>query len=168
MDTSKFLNSIRKIIREEVRSVIKQELTEILTEGLQSTIKESIVTSNTKKPVNVKQTSRHETPVSVSKSKVQFTNNKWADVLNQTDVIREPAGSINSYAELMNENMNELNFTSRDAQNFGMIRNTTTSAPTVMEDPETGKVYDVAPEVQQAMTRDYSALMKAIAAKKGN
>jgi hypothetical protein len=35
-----------------------------------------------------------------------------------------------------------------------------------MEDPETGKVYDIAPEVAQAMTRDYSALMKAIADKK--
>jgi hypothetical protein len=34
--------------------------------------------------------------------------------------------------------------------------------PKVMEDPETGKTYEVAPEVQQAMTRDYSALMKAM------
>jgi hypothetical protein len=37
-----------------------------------------------------------------------------------------------------------------------------------MEDPETGKTYEVAPEVQQALTRDYSSLMKAINAKKGN
>ena len=43
----------------------------------------------------------------------------------------------------------------------------TNSTPSVMEDPETGKVYDVAPEVAQAMTRDYSALMKAIEKKKG-
>jgi hypothetical protein len=41
------------------------------------------------------------------------------------------------------------------------------TAPTVMEDPETGKVFDVAPEVAQAMTRDYSQLMKAINKKKG-
>jgi hypothetical protein len=41
------------------------------------------------------------------------------------------------------------------------------STPTIMEDPETGKVYDVAPEVANAMTRDYSALMSAINAKKG-
>ena len=34
-------------------------------------------------------------------------------------------------------------------------------------DPETGKVYDVTPEVASAMTRDYSALMAAINAKKG-
>jgi hypothetical protein len=39
-------------------------------------------------------------------------------------------------------------------------------APAVMEDPETGKVYNVAPEVASAITRDYSALMKAIDKKK--
>ena len=37
-----------------------------------------------------------------------------------------------------------------------------------MEDPETGKTYEVAPEVAQAMTRDYSALMSAINKKKGS
>jgi hypothetical protein len=41
------------------------------------------------------------------------------------------------------------------------------SAPQIMEDPESGRSYEVAPEVQQALTRDYSALMKAIDAKKG-
>jgi len=41
------------------------------------------------------------------------------------------------------------------------------AAPKVMEDPETGKVFEVPQEVQQAMTRDYSALMKAINNKKG-
>jgi hypothetical protein len=46
--------------------------------------------------------------------------------------------------------------------------NPNTSTPAVMEDPETGKIYDVAPEVQQAITRDYSALMKAMNKKKGN
>jgi hypothetical protein len=41
------------------------------------------------------------------------------------------------------------------------------AAPKVMEDPETGKTFEVPEEVQQAMTRDYSALMKAINNKKG-
>jgi hypothetical protein len=36
-----------------------------------------------------------------------------------------------------------------------------------MEDPETGKLLEVAPEVAKAMTRDYSQLMKAINNKKG-
>jgi hypothetical protein len=65
--------------------------------------------------------------------------------------------------------------TSKDAMNFGAMRQNmkeamgvTPSAPKVMEDPETGKVYEVDPVVQQAMTRDYSALMKAINKKKTN
>jgi hypothetical protein len=44
----------------------------------------------------------------------------------------------------------------------------TPAAPKIMEDPETGKTFEVPQEVQQAMTRDYSALMKAINKKKGN
>ena len=47
------------------------------------------------------------------------------------------------------------------------MKSNTLSAPSKMEDPETGKVYDVAPEIQQAMTRDYSALMAAMNKKKG-
>ena len=74
----------------------------------------------------------------------------------------------------MNEGIDEINMTSKDAQGFGMMRNNmqqmmgnATAAPKTMEDPETGKVFDVAPEVAQAMTRDYSQLMKAINKKKG-
>jgi hypothetical protein len=36
-----------------------------------------------------------------------------------------------------------------------------------MEDPETGKTFEVPVEVQQAMTRDYSSLMNAMNKKKG-
>ena len=43
----------------------------------------------------------------------------------------------------------------------------TPAAPKIMEDPETGKTFEVPHEVQQAMTRDYSALMNAINKKKG-
>jgi len=71
--------------------------------------------------------------------------------------------------------MDEIRMTSSDAQGFGMMRQNmkesmglAPAAPKVMEDPETGKVFEVAPEVAQAMTRDYSALMKAINKKKGN
>ena len=36
-----------------------------------------------------------------------------------------------------------------------------------MNDPETGKTFEVDPIVAKAMNRDYSALMKAIDKKKG-
>jgi hypothetical protein len=62
--------------------------------------------------------------------------------------------------------------TSADARGFGMLRQNmnnsiTSAAPKVMDDPETGKTYEVAPEVAKALTRDYSQLMKAINNKKG-
>jgi hypothetical protein len=165
MDTSKFLNSIRKIIREEVRTVIKQELTDILKEGLKPTLTELTLptkktnTVSTRKPIPVNEVTKTQNPV-------LFTENKWANILNDTPILREQSGNINSYSEMLNEEMDDLSFTASDAQNFGMSRKM--QSPSVMEDPETGKVYDIAPAVQDAMTRDYSGLMKAIAAKKGN
>ena len=108
---------------------------------------------------------------SAKRSKVQFADNKWASILNQTDaLIEQQPGAMNSFAELMNEEVDTIQFSSTDAQGFGMMRQTalTPAAPKTMEDPETGKTFNVAPEVAQAMTRDYSALMKAIDKKKGN
>ena len=115
-------------------------------------------------------------PESGRKPKVQFAENKWASVLNETDMLIEQGPSaMNSFADLMNESVEEMSFNSADVNNFAMNRQNMKSssgvsaqAPAIMEDPETGKVYDVAPEVQQALTRDYSALMKAINQKKGN
>lgn len=160
-----------KALKTAVREVIKEELTEILRDGLQDTITEM------KQPARTTNMPGHRNPPPslTKKSKVQFTDNKWASVLNETDALMEQGPSaMNSFAELMNEGMDDIHMTSNDAQGFGMMRQNMQSAiglaptaPTVMEDPETGKVFDVAPEVAQAMTRDYSQLMKAINKKKG-
>ena len=165
MDQKTFITALRKVVREELKTVIKQELTEILQEGLKSTISEI---AQPKTPIKTTM-SAAPTKSSASSKRPQFSENKWADVLNETDLISESSNSLESYTELMNEGMDELRFSSADAQGFGMMRqNAQQTAPTNMEDPETGKVYDVAPEVQRALTRDYSALMKAINNKKGN
>jgi hypothetical protein len=71
---------------------------------------------------------------------------------------------------MMNEEVDTMQFNSADARGFGQMRQNmapTTQAPQVMEDPETGKVYNVDPSVAAALTRDYSALMSAIDKKKG-
>jgi hypothetical protein len=61
--------------------------------------------------------------------------------------------------------MNEdIVMTSANAQGFAMQRNIQQTA--VMTDPESGKSLKVDPTIQKAMTRDYSALMKAIDNKK--
>ena len=161
-----------KALKVAVREVIKEELTEILKEGLQSTITEMThPVKTTNMPGH-----RNPPPAPVKKSKVQFTENKWASILNETDALTEQGPmAMNSFADIMNEGMEELRMTSADAQGFGMMRQNMKEsmglapvAPKVMEDPETGKVFEVPTEVQQAMTRDYSSLMKAINKKKGS
>ena len=164
-----------KALKTAVREVIKEELTEILRDGLQDTINEMAqpkkkINVDPKKVINVPTKMTNE---NVKKSKVQFSENKWASVLNETDALMEQGPSaMNSFAELMNEGMDDIHMTSANAQGFGMMRQNinnsmTAATPKIMEDPETGKSYEVAPEVAKAMTRDYSQLMKAINNKKG-
>ena len=154
MDTKQFINTVRKVVREEIRNVIKEELTEILREGLQSTVTDLNPTSK-KQPVT-------ETKRVNTKRRVSFEDNSFKDILNQTDPLMED-NHVGSYANMMNEEMETLKFSAGDAQGFGMQRQ---SAPSVMEDPETGKSYDVDPVVQKALTRNYSDLMSAINKKK--
>ena len=136
-----------KALKTAVREVIKEELTDILREGLQSTVTEIQTESVAKKPVKT----------SKPRKTSLFKENKFSDILNETQGLR----SEGTYAELMKE---EMSFSSADAQGFGMMRNNTT--PQIMEDPETGKNMQVDPVVAKAITRDYSSLMKAIDKKK--
>jgi hypothetical protein len=165
-----------KALKVAVREVIKEELTEILRDGLQDTINEmnqpnKKINVDTKKAIHVPPRMVNER---AKKTKVQFNDNKWADVLNETDALIEQGPlAMNSFSELMNEGLEEIRMSSADAQGFGVMRQNKQAssqrlaAPSVMEDPETGKVFEVPTEVQQAMTRDYSALMQAINKKKG-
>ena len=168
MEQTKFLQILKKVVKEQVREVIKEELTEILQEGLQSTIDE--MKSNT---VNENSTYVQKPAGVRSKNKVEFEKNKFSDILNETESLREqtPTAMNSSYAELMTE---DISMSSADAMNFGAQRkmqrgmpiHPSMTAPMVMQDPETGKNMSVDPAVAKAMTRDYSALMKAIDSKK--
>ena len=142
-----------KALKVAVREVIKEELTDILREGLQSTVNE----------ISKPKTTKTKTKTARSPKKVRFNENKWSNVLNETDSLKEQT-SVSSYADLMNEEMETMSFSSNDARGFGMQRQST---PQVMEDPDTGRNMAVDPIVAKAMTRDYSALMKAIDNKKG-
>ena len=157
MESKKFIQTLRKVIQEEVRAVIKQELTEILQEGLQSTISEL---QPTKKPIQ-EQIARPQYPTTTKKNKVKFKKTKYSDILNETNSLREQT-TVGDYASMMNE---DIVMTSKDAVGFGMQRNG--SAPATMVDPETGKNMQVDSVVADAITKDYSALMKAIDRKKG-
>ena len=161
MSQSKLISVLKQVVAEEVRKVIKEELSEILQEGLQSTINEM-------KTDVVSKTALVNTPAK-PKSKVNFKENKFSNILNDTESLREDTPvSMNSYADLMTE---DITMTSADALNFGAARkmpmHRNIVAPAVMTDPETGKNMEVDPMVAKAMTRDYSALMKAIDKKRG-
>jgi hypothetical protein len=176
MDTKTLVKALKVAVRE----VIKEELTEILRDGLQSTIVEMADLKSVAKSVKtdsdkVIRVEPRMVSESGRKSKVQFNDNKWASVLNETDSLleQEPL-AMNSFRDLMNEGMEEIKMNSQNAVNFGTMRQNmreamgvAPTAPKIMEDPETGKTFEVPQEVQQAMTRDYSALMKAINKKKG-
>jgi hypothetical protein len=163
MSQSKLISVLKQVVSEEVRKVVKEELSEILREGLQSTINEMKTETTSKKVVNTM--SKTTKP----KRKVNFKENKFSSILNDTDSLREETPlTMNSYADLMTE---DITMTSADAMNFGTARKmgmqSNMAAPAVMQDPETGKNMQVDPAVAKAITRDYSALMKAIDKKKG-
>ncbi len=170
MSQSKLISVLKQVVAEEVRKVIKEELSEILQEGLQSTINEmKMQVSET--PLNRTEVLQQGIAVqhSDSKRKINFKENKFSDILNTTDSLREESPlAMNSYADLMTE---DITMTSADALNFGASRNmkiqNNMAAPSVMVDPETGKNMSVEPHVAKAITRDYSALMKALDKKKG-
>lgn len=156
MDTKKFVNALRSVIAEEVRNVIRQELTEILKEGLKPTINEL---QEQTKPAAVVRKPKND--------KLKFKSNRFSDILNETDPVYDAAP--NSLHET-------ITMTSRDAVNFGQSRKmmhsaitgtSTPVAPATMLDPEGNKEIAVDETVAKAMTRDYSALMRAIDKKKG-
>ena len=156
MEQKKFIQVLKKIVKETVRDVIKEELTEILHEGLQSTINE----------IKGKQAARPKPSTVVKPKKVhnKFKETKFADILNETTVLKETTPKVSDYASLMSE---DINMTSADAMNFGMQRKMSMNTQPIVTDAETGQAVAVEdPAIANAMTRDYSALMKAIDKKK--
>jgi hypothetical protein len=161
MDLKILVKVLKKVVREEVRSVIKEELSEILQDGLQSTINEM---SLTKTALPTPQITKFK------KNKIEFKKNKFSDILNETNLLREQSPYGAAGDQRLNEN---ITMTSADAQSFGAVREKMRAqmmgieTPSVIADPETGKSLRVDPVVAKAMTRDYSALMKAMDKKKG-
>ena len=137
MKTQGFVKLLRKVIREEVRNVIKEELSPI--------IKENIITNSGNSLQEVMQD-----PMPRKKfSKKQFTKNT---MLNDSS----------------------MNYNSQMAQSFGEERQSTKQhiphVPALATTTTDGRPIDMSNEnvakTVNLMTRDYSALMKAIDKKK--
>ena len=148
MDTKGFINTLRKVIREEVQLAVRTEMKRLLTEN----------TTNHKKTIThgleLEQMSRRQERKTFSKDPM------LNDLLNET-------------ATLPTDEWTTMNFRSEMAQAFGGMRSVGDSnIPHVA--PQTdldGRPVNMANEqvatAVNAMTKDYSALMKAIDKKKG-
>ena len=148
MDTKKFTTVLRKIIREEVTKAVRTELRQMLTEDK---------VSHTSAIQHGMQLHDMVEQKPIKKARKRYSENAMLnDILNDTTSLKE------------NSDWSTMNFKSEMAQAFG--GNTSRPAVAPMTDlqgkPVNANNEQVAATVN-AMTKDYSALMKAIDKKKG-
>ena len=140
MKAKTFENLIRKVVREEIDYALRREI-KTLKEDLRDELKPTI-TEHKERMVEVPNNSIPE----ITKNPLRNTHTD-STLLKQS--LKQNYTSNNSLNDLLNET----------AQ--GDTNTQTATAPSIMETPEMPK------EVADAVTRDYSGLMKAIAKKKG-
>lgn len=170
MDSNKFLKQLRQIIKEEVQTAIHNEMN-YLYESLDKAsnkvaTNQRVVTETESKPVFRKANTRKPTAT--------FSSNPLInDILNET---ANSGFSNKDFHGILEENYNPVQMGHNDFEEWPTMRNMSnigmSSAPSVAAiaprtDIDGRPVTDIAPEVEQALTRDYSALMKAINKKKG-
>lgn len=142
MNSENFFKKIRSIIREEIDYALEKKLTKP-TVSKQSQIKEiehgmKLYKEQSQKPVVKKQTVKN------------------SDFNSIQDILNETRKTLNESMEMERE----FSFTSDMAENFGYSNQSSAI-------PQGYSSNDVPENVMGALTRDYSALMKAIDEKKG-
>jgi len=160
MDSKLFVKVMRKLINEELRKVMREELRSVLNEQK----------IDHKKSMNHGLQMYQEAQVPKSKprkSDITFTKDSILnDLLNETAMTMNP-GEL--YGDTPMVSQDTLSFGSNDAQGFGMMRNGYAPTPPVTDinnNPVNVSNEKVATVVNN-ITKDYSALMKAIDKKKG-
>ena len=166
MNSKDFIQVMRNVIRDEVRNAVREELAvigEMITESRntnvkKTTVKESIIAS---KPV-YKSTNKPA-------AKKQFTTNPTLnDLLNDTNGFKGEGP-----AAYLEENINYNDFeewptmSSRAPKAAGISVLPTTDAEGRRVDTSKLAQTEAGQAVVQALTKDYSLLMKAIDKKKG-
>jgi len=146
MKTQSFVKLLRKVIREEVRSAVKEVLNEQTTvsnHGINlSEIAEQPSTDN--KPI----------------AKKQFTKNTMLnDLLNETAATPAPQG-LTDYSTMNFRSEMAESFAAPSRQPQTLATHDTNGKPIDMSNESVAKTVGI-------MTKDYSALMKAIDKKKG-
>jgi hypothetical protein len=141
MDTKKFLQEIRSIIREEIEYALKKKTSQSQTKKDDiSALKHGLSMYN-----------ETQTPKKVVKPKTQKT--EFGSI---QELLAETKRSLQESYEMEDE----FRFTADMAEGFGYERG---SAPI----PQGFSQAEIPTEVMSALTRDYSALMKKIDEKKG-
>ena len=141
MDSKKFLQEIRSIIREEIEYALKKKVSQSQTKKDDiSALKHGLSMYN-----------EMQSPKKVSKPKQQ--KNEFGSI---QDLLVETKRSLQESYEMEDE----FRFTADMAEGFGYERGATPI-------PQGYSQQEIPTEVMSALTRDYSALMKKIDEKKG-
>lgn len=141
MDSKKFLQEIRSIIREEIEYALNKKLIQKQTKKDDiSTLKHGLSMYN-----------EIQTPKKVVKQKTQKT---------EFGSIQELLAETRRSLQESNEMEDEFRFTADMAEGFGYERGGAAI-------PQGFSQSEIPTEVMSALTRDYSALMKKIDEKKG-
>lgn len=147
MKTDGFVKLLRKIIREEVRSVVKAELKPLLNE-----------VRNNKQGINLSEVIKKPKPVTKSNKQRQFVKDPLLnEMLNET-ASNPIAGT---------EEWPSMNFKADMSEAFGGGMQQPALATTGINGERVDMSNEKVATAVDNMTKDYSALMKAIDKKKG-
>lgn len=152
MDTKAFLKEIRSIIREEIDYALDKRLSESKRKPVQETIDHGVSL--------YKQAVKGVSKPSQKTQKKPITGGKYNGV---NDILEETRRSLQeNYSVEDYDGGREMFFDSNSLNAFAGNRMAGINATPAGVNPS-----EIAPEVAQALTRDYSALMAKINEKKG-
>ena len=150
MNSKEFINTLRKVIREEVQTAVRNELNNILNEG---------------KVANAQPKMQATKQSYTSTVKKQYVKNSMLnDILNETTSHRG-----NGPMAMMEEEINYNDLSEWPTMRQGTRPGISAKSvlPTTDLEGRPVNVQALPDEVVNALTKDYSALMKAIDKKKG-
>lgn len=159
MNSKDFILALRKVIREEVQTAVRTELDKF----------SSVLSESKKAQVSAPVTTRYNEsyrPKTVSQTKQYTSNPTLNELLNDTAGFRGEGPKV-----YMEEQVNYNDFSEWPTMNMNRM---TVATPQVVTDHEGRRIdmkqlaqTEAGAAVVDALTKDYSALMKAIDNKKG-
>jgi len=157
MESKSFVKLLRKVIREEVCAAVRTEIKSVLNENTTVTKHES----DLQKIVG-------DTKKYKPKAKKKFTKNSMLnDILNETATSADFSTMRDGPAVMQQEYPSMGNYKAEMADSFGMQRGPAPLTTTGINGEPMNMNNEGVKAVASAMTKDYSALMKAIDKKKG-